>query len=139
MKNLIALLAICLLPVMAGAQEAQPETKSKPKAGEVKKISAAEAKDHMGETLIVTGKIAQVTLRPKLVYLNLDEKYPQTPFSGIIFARATNQFGDLTKLSGQQVEIKGMIEAHREKPQIVLNSTHQLRVIEKSSEKAEEK
>ena len=139
MNPLIALLTISLLPVMAGAQDAQPETKSNLKVRELKRISAAEAKYHIDESLIVAGKIAQVSIRPELVYVNLDDKYPQTSFSGVIFARAANQSGDLSKLEGKRVEIKGKIEEYREKPQIVLNSTSQLRVIEKSSEKAQEK
>jgi DNA/RNA endonuclease YhcR with UshA esterase domain len=48
----------------------------------------------------------------------------------IIFARATNQFGDLKKLEGKQVEVQGKIEDYKDKLQIILNSTNQLKVVE---------
>ena len=42
------------------------------KTGKPKKIPASEADNHYLETITVTGKVVQVTLREKLVYLNLD-------------------------------------------------------------------
>ena len=95
-----------------------------------KRISPAEAKDHYQETVVVTGQVAQVTIREKLVYLNLDKKYPNTLLTGVIFAKATNQFGDLNKLEGKRVEITGTIDEYRDKLQIVLSSTNQLKVLE---------
>ena len=123
MKVAFAVLTILWLASTAAiAQEAKSEGP--------KKISAAEAINHYQETVIVTGKVAQVTIREKLVYLNLDKKHPDTPLTGVIFARATNQFGDLKKLEGKQVEIKGRVDEYRDQPQIVLNSTNQLKVLE---------
>jgi DNA/RNA endonuclease YhcR with UshA esterase domain len=52
----------------------------------------------------------------------------------VVFARATNQFGDLKKLEGKQVEVKGKIEKYQSKPQIILNSSNQLSVIEMPAE-----
>ena len=78
--------------------------------------------------MTVTGTVAQVTIREKLVYLNLDKPFPQTPLAVVIFARNTNAFGDLSALKGRQVEITGKIEEYKERPQIVLVSTNQLRV-----------
>jgi hypothetical protein len=122
------IVALCLASVPALAQEAKSEGP--------KKISAAEAKDHYGETVIVAGKVAQVTVREKLVYLNLDKEYPDMPLSGMIFARSTNEFGDLKQLEGKQVEIKGRIDEYRGKLQIILESTNQLKVVEsKEAEK----
>ena len=120
-----------LLSLVASAQDTNAQA---PSAAGPKKISAAEATKHYQETLIVTGKVAQVSIRPKLVYLNLDKKFPETPMYCVIFARATNQFGDLKKLEGKDVEIKGRIEEYQSKPQIILNDTNQLNVIEKAGE-----
>lgn len=99
------------------------------KAGK-KNISAAEAKDHVGETLVVAGRIAQVAIWEKQVYLNLDKKFPDSLLTCVIFAPATNLFGDLRKLEGKQVEVKGKIEDYKGKPQIVLNNPNQLTVVE---------
>jgi DNA/RNA endonuclease YhcR with UshA esterase domain len=97
------------------------------------RISAAEAERHFAETVIVTGKVAQVSIRPKLTYLNLDKAYPQTPMSCVVFARARNQFGDLKLLEGKDIEVRGKIEEYQAKAQIILNSSNQLRVIEKAT------
>lgn len=94
-----------------------------------KKIGTAEVDRHFQESLTVTGKVAQVTIREKLVYLNLDKPYPNTPLTGIIFSRMTNQFGDLPSLKGKSVELTGRIEDHNGKLQIVINSTNQLKVV----------
>lgn len=114
--------AATLLSFQAAAQDAKPEGP--------RKIGAAEADKHINETLIVTGKVAQVTVREKLVYVNLDKPFPDSPFTAVVFARATNQFGDLSKLKNKNVEIKGKIEEYRDKPQVILNNTNQLTVID---------
>jgi len=119
--------------------DAQDTNSVAPPASSLKRISAAEVEKHYQETVIVTGKVAQVSIRPKLVYVNLDKQYPETPLSCVIFSRATNQFGDVKKLEGKQVEIKGRIEEFRDKAQIVLNSSNQLKVIEQSVKPGESK
>jgi len=121
MKQLISVLFLAALALALAAQETKTE---------IKKIGTAEADKHYQETCIVTGKVAQVTIREKLVYLNLDKKFPDTPLTCVIFARATNQFGDLKKLEGKQVEVQGKIDEYKEKLQIILNSTNQLKVVE---------
>jgi DNA/RNA endonuclease YhcR with UshA esterase domain len=127
MRKLVCLLATtALVTLPALAEDAKPDG--------LKKIGTAEAGKHCQEMCIVTGKVAQVTIRETLVYLNLDKPYPGTPFTGVIFARATNQFGDLSKLKGKDVEIKGRVEDYRGKVQIVLNSTNQLKVVDHKAE-----
>jgi DNA/RNA endonuclease YhcR with UshA esterase domain len=128
MKTLWTFMAVAVLSVFqAAAQDA--------KADAPKKIGAAEAEKHIGQNLVVTGKVAQVTIREKVVFLNLDQPYPNSPFTGVIFASATNQFGDISKLKGKNVELKGKIGEHQDKPQIILNSTNQLTVLEKPDAK----
>ena len=127
MRTFVCLLAIAAFVTLpALAEDAKPDGP--------KKIGTAEAEKHYQETCIVTGKVAQVTIREKLVYLNLDKPYPDTPFTGVIFARATNQFGDLSKLKGKDVEIKGRVEDYKGKVQIVLTSTNQLKVVDQKTD-----
>jgi DNA/RNA endonuclease YhcR with UshA esterase domain len=135
-KAMKALIAIAIVLGLTSSRVNAQEAKADAGTATPKKISAAEAEKHYQETVIVTGKVAQVTIRPALVYLNLDKKYPETPMYCVVFARATNQFGDLKKLEGKQVEIKGRIEEFRDKAQIILNSTNQLKVIEKGADAA---
>ena len=122
MRTLTCLVFFALVSFCGVGQERKSQTP--------KRISPAEAKDHYQETVVVTGQVAQVTIREKLVYLNLDKKYPNTLLTGVIFAKATNQFGDLNKLEGKRVEITGTIDEYRDKLQIVLSSTNQLKVLE---------
>lgn len=126
-RRFVTAATLVLLSLAAGAQEAKPAA---PGPNIPKRISAAEAANHYQETVIVTGQVAQVTIRPKLVYVNLDKKYPQSPMYCVVFARATNQFGDLKRLEGKHVEVRGKIEDYQGKAQIVLTSTNQLKIFE---------
>ena len=93
------------------------------------RIGAAEAAKHYNETLIVTGRVAQVSFRPTIVYLNLEKPYPDTPFAVAIFSKDTNGFGDLSRLKGKGVEARGKIVEYRGRAEIVLQETNQLRVV----------
>jgi len=92
------------------------------------KIGAAAADKHYGETMIVTGKIAQVTIHPAAVFLNFEKPYPNSPFTGVIFRRFTNLFGDLSSLTNKSVEVGGMITNYQNMPEIVLTNASQLTI-----------
>jgi DNA/RNA endonuclease YhcR with UshA esterase domain len=93
-------------------------------------VSAGAAKYFVGQTNTVFGKVAQVTIREKVVYLNLENPYPDMPCTGVIFAGKTNQFEDLEKLQGRTVLITGKITEYRDQPQIVIENKAQLQVVE---------
>src|SRR5208337_328910 len=80
------------------------------------KISAADASKYYDQQMIVTGKVAQVTLRPTIVFLNLDQPFPNSPFAAVIHSENTNQFGDLKSLQGKTVELQGMIKKYHDQP-----------------------
>ena len=92
------------------------------------KIDATAAAQHYNQLMTVTGTVAQVTLRPKLVFLNLDQPYPDSPFVAVIFSSATNEFADLKSLKGRPVEITGTVKAYHDKPEIVVEKPGQLAV-----------
>ena len=129
---LIAVGAIILAPPLRAEDE-----KSAPKKESPKVISALEATNHLDESVIVTGKVAQVSIREKMVYLNMDKPYPATPLSGVIFAAKTNLFTDLEKLKDKNVELSGKITLFRDRAQIVVESTNQLKIVEKKKDPAE--
>ena len=106
-----------------------------------KKIGTKEADKHYDESLTVTGKVAQVTIREKLVFINLDQPHPNSPFTAVVFSANTNQFGDLSKLKDKAVEITGKIKNYNESPEIVLESSNQLKIVEQPalSDKPEQK
>jgi len=92
------------------------------------KIGATVANKHYGENAIVTGKVVEVSIRPKVVILNFEQPFPDAPFTGVIFNRSTNQFGDLSSLKGKNVEIKGAIKNYQNKPEMILTNANQLTI-----------
>jgi len=79
---------------------------------------------------VVKGKIAEVNVGERIVRLNFEQPYPNNPFTAVIFPPNTNKFPEVEKLKGRIVEVSGKIASYRERPQIVLTSTNQVRVLE---------
>ena len=92
------------------------------------KIGTSDASKFYGKEMIVTGSVAQVTIRPHIVFLNMDKPYPNSPFTLVIFPTATNQFGNLKALKGESVEARGKIVNYHNRPEIVLEKANQLTV-----------
>lgn len=93
------------------------------------KISAYEATNYFDQTMTVTGTVAQVTVRPSITFLNLDQPHPKSPFTLVIFPDDTAKFGDLKALDGKGVEATGKIKKYHDKPEMVLESTNQLKIL----------
>jgi DNA/RNA endonuclease YhcR with UshA esterase domain len=127
MKKVVLLLSLGLL-LSSGAQENKSESAAKTNAPI--QISAATAKEHIGAQAVVKGKIAEVNVGERIVRLNFDQPYPKNPFTAVIFPANTNKFPEVEKLKGKTVEISGKIAQYRERPQIVLTSTNQVKVLE---------
>lgn len=131
MKTKYALVAsLSLATVIAFAQEVKTEKTDKPT---LKKIGALEATNFLNQTMIVTGKVARVSVRPNIVYIDIDQAYPKSPFNGIVFPSATNQFPDIKNLKGKDVELSGKIAEYHGRPQIVLTKSNQLHVVEQKA------
>jgi len=97
------------------------------------KIGATVADKHYGETMVVTGLVVQVTVRPKVVFFNFEQPFPNSPFTGVVFSSLTNQFTNLPSLKRKCVEITGKITNYHDKPEIVLSNANQLKIIAPSS------
>jgi DNA/RNA endonuclease YhcR with UshA esterase domain len=94
-------------------------------------IPAAEAKKHLKADAVVTGTIAEVHLGAGAVHLNFEQPYPNAVFTAVIFANKTNLFPEVAKLKGKTVEVSGKITEYQGRPEIVLASTNQLKIVEK--------
>jgi DNA/RNA endonuclease YhcR with UshA esterase domain len=94
------------------------------------KISAADATNYYDREMTVTGKVAQVTIRPTVTFLNLDEKFPISPLAVVIIHGHSSYYGDANALKGKSIEIRGVIKKYKDKPEIVLDSTNQLTVLD---------
>jgi len=137
MKQLLTLtilLSFSALRVYAEDSKTNAPTKS----AEPVNITAAEAKKHVGEQAIVSGTVAEVNKAAALVRLNFEKPYPDSVFTAVIFSRNTNSFPDVDKLKGKKVEVSGKVADYRGRPEIIVNSTNQIKVVEKE-EKAEKK
>ena len=66
-------------------------------AAQTNKITAAEAKDHVGETRTVCGKVVSTHYAAKSngepTFLNLDEPYPKEVFTILIWGSDRAKFG----------------------------------------------
>jgi DNA/RNA endonuclease YhcR with UshA esterase domain len=98
------------------------------------KIPASEAKSNIGTNAIVTGKIAEVNKNERIIRLNFDAPFPKSTFTAVIFPDKMKLFPDVEKLQDKTVEVSGKIAAYRERPQIVLTSTNQLKIVERANE-----
>jgi hypothetical protein len=93
------------------------------------KISAYEATNYFDQQITVTGTVAQVTAHTSISFLNMDAPYPNSPFTLVIFADNAPKFGDLKALNGNAIEATGKIKKYHDKPEMVLDSTNQLKVL----------
>lgn len=111
------LLAISLVVLTAGLALAQ------------KKYSAAQAGDHVGKYATVVGKVYEVYVsRRGTTFLDIGGKYPNNPFTGVIFARETGNFTNVEQYRGKTVEITGKIRTYQDTPEIILNDPKQIRI-----------
>jgi DNA/RNA endonuclease YhcR with UshA esterase domain len=93
-----------------------------------KTITALEAGDNVGKVVIVKGFVAEVHKTENVEYLNFVEKFPNNPFSGVIFKDQFDEFGDINIYSNKEVELTGRISTFKGKPQIILDSKSQIKV-----------
>jgi DNA/RNA endonuclease YhcR with UshA esterase domain len=94
------------------------------------KIGTAEAAKYYDETLVVTGKVVEVSVRPTITILDLDQPYPNTLFTAVVFPENASQFGDLQRFKNQNVEISGTVTEYRGKPEVILETPGQIKALE---------
>jgi DNA/RNA endonuclease YhcR with UshA esterase domain len=129
MRIFLSILITLSFAINLPAAETNAPTSSKAKTSALLKISAAEAAQHYNEEMIVTGRVAQITIRPKVTFLNIDKPFPNSPFTVVIFHGHSSFFGDANELKGKSIEIRGKIKNYNDKPEIALNDTNQLTVL----------
>ncbi|HEX3797840.1 MAG TPA: S1/P1 nuclease [Verrucomicrobiae bacterium] len=94
----------------------------------VGKIGTAEASHYYDETMVVTGKVVDVSIRANVALLNLDKPYPDSPFTVAIFAESMDQFGDLNRFKNHDVELSGTITEYHGKPEMILDSPSEIKI-----------
>jgi hypothetical protein len=101
--------------------------------GQAKKLTAAEAKDHIGEQATVCGKVASTryaaTTRGKPTFLNLDKPYPSQVFTVLIWGESREKFGNPEeRYRDKQVCVTGKITEYRKAPEIVVSEPQNIEV-----------
>jgi hypothetical protein len=100
-------------------------------AAQTNKITAAEAKDHVGETRTVCGKVVSTHYASKSkgepTFLNLDEPYPKEIFTILIWGSDRAKFrAPETKYKDERVCVTGKIGSYRGTPELVATEPSQI-------------
>jgi hypothetical protein len=127
MRTLLSIFVVLIFAIKLSAADTNAPTLSKTNTSTPLKIGTGEADKYYGQEMIVTGKVAQVTIRPKVIFLNLDRPYPDSPFTVVVFPG--KYLADVKALDEKAVEIKGTIKNYHDKPEIVLDNPDQLTVL----------
>jgi len=97
-----------------------------------KKLSATEAKDHVGETATVCGSVVSTryaaSTKGQPTFLNLDQPYPNQIFTVLIWGSNRSKFGTPeSDYKGKRVCVNGRITEYRGVPQIVADDPKQIK------------
>jgi DNA/RNA endonuclease YhcR with UshA esterase domain len=97
-----------------------------------KKLTAAEAKDHVGETATVCGSVVSTryaaSTKGQPTFLNLDKPYPNQVFTVLIWGENRSKFGTPeSEYKGKRICIAGKITEYRGAPEIVATDPQQMR------------
>lgn len=122
MKRLrsIVVLAFCLLVI--SSLHAQ-----------TRKLTAAEAKDHVGDRATVCGKVVTThyakSSKGEPTFLNLDEPYPREVFTILIWGSDREKFGSPEiEYKGLRVCVTGKITSYRGMPEINATERGQIEI-----------
>jgi hypothetical protein len=86
-----------------------------------------EAKQHVGETKCVTGKVLRVKVGPKGVhFVDFCEDQMACPFTVVVFPSDLKDVGDVRRLTGRVIEIHGPVKLYDGRAEIILNRVSQL-------------
>ena len=107
----------------------KPEIPESSVKQERKVITPKEVISFLNKNVVVSGYVADVVIREKVSYLNFDKKYPKNPFSAVIFSEKFKSFGDINRFKNKKIEVEGVITTYKDKPQIILNSPEQIKII----------
>ena len=93
---------------------------------ELKTIEFTEAKDHVGENVVVYGKVVKTyTAKSGVSFLDFCSNYKTCPFTAVIFASDLDKFGDLKQFE-REVRLTGLIKTYGGKAEIILNEREQV-------------
>jgi len=90
-------------------------------------IPIHQAGQHIGETRCVTGKVFGVKVGAKGVhFLDFCEDAMACPFTVVVFSNDLKDVGDVRRLAGRTIEIRGALKAYDGRPEIILSRISQI-------------
>jgi len=111
-KNNLAALVVLLSAAAATASDCLP---------------IADAKQHVGETKCVTGKVLRVKVGAKGVhYVDFCDDQMACPFTVVVFPHDLKDVGDVRRLTGHVIEIRGPVKLYDGRAEIILNRVSQV-------------
>jgi hypothetical protein len=113
-------LAFCLFPVRG-------------LHAQTKRLTTAEAKDHIGDRATVCGKVVSThyakSSKGEPTFLNLDEPYPKEVFTILIWGSDRAKFGTSENgYKGLRVCVTGKITSYRDRPEVVATDRDQVEI-----------
>ncbi len=117
-SNLLLLLVLVVLPSTLAAQS---------------KITAAEAKNHLGKKATICGKVVSThysaRAKGKPTFLNLDEPYPRQIFTILIWGSDRAKFGNPEdKYGNKKVCVSGLIKDYKGVPEVIAEQPNQIEI-----------
>ena len=96
-------------------------------------ISAADAKNHVGERATVCGEVASThyaaSSRGNPTFINLDKPYPNQIFTVLIWGTNRPKFGDPEEVyRGKHICVTGKISDYKGAPEIIAYEPSQIKV-----------
>lgn len=86
-----------------------------------------QARNHLGETQCVTGKVIRVKEGNRGVrFLDFCEDYRLCTFTVVVFPYDLKKIGDVRELAGKMIEIRGEVKDYDDRAEIVLDNLKQL-------------
>jgi hypothetical protein len=90
-------------------------------------IPVQEAGQHVGESKCVAGKVLKVKVGAKGVhFLDFCEDQMACPFTVVVFPSGLKDVGDVRRLAGRTIEIRGDVKLYDGRAEIILNHIGQI-------------
>lgn len=91
-------------------------------------ITPNDANKYIGKNVVIIGTIDQITHTTKAVYVNMGGFYPKNTFAAVIFSKNFDTFKDIDTFLQKEVYISGTIKVFNDKPEIIVESSSQLKI-----------
>jgi hypothetical protein len=91
-----------------------------------KHISTGDAKNHIGESIVVAGTVSEIHVTRKgTVLIDMDGSFPTEQFTAVWLAPGA-PVAQLQNFDGKTISVKGTIQEYRGRPEIILTSMSQI-------------